>query len=226
MALKPETTTDDTATAPTVIKTVKGFNRDLTCRGFQFEQGKTYTIEGHIKACKNGFHACENALDVFAHYSPALSVFHEVEQSGEIGRHDDDTKIASATITIGVELHLSDVIKRGVDWILSKVDFENAKESNTGYRSAATNTGYQSAATNTGDQSAAEVSGNGSVAIATGYRSKAKAGEGGAICLVCRDDDRNILAIRASKVGENGLKPNIFYSLTANGEFVEVEDAQ
>ncbi|HGP4154519.1 TPA: hypothetical protein ACLMQJ_002734 [Yersinia enterocolitica] len=92
---------------------------------------------------------------------------------------------------------------------------------NTGDQSAATNTGYQSAATNTGDQSAAEVSGSQSVAASFGEGGKAKASENGAIVLCYRDDDGEIIHIRASKVGENGIKPDVWYSLNEDGEFKE-----
>ncbi|HFR9155151.1 TPA: hypothetical protein ACHYEI_004521, partial [Yersinia enterocolitica] len=95
---------------------------------------------------------------------------------------------------------------------------------NTGYQSAATNTGYQSAATNTGDLSAAEVSGSQSVAASFGEDGKAKASENGAIVLCYRNDDGEIIHIRASKVGENGIKPDVWYSLNENGEFKEAQD--
>ncbi|EBB8509658.1 hypothetical protein CK309_15355 [Salmonella enterica] len=94
---------------------------------------------------------------------------------------------------------------------------------NTGYRSAATNTGYQSAATNTGDWSAAEVSGSQSVAASLGIEGKARASEGGAIVLCYRDEDGELIHIRASKVGENGIMPDIWYQLNEDGEFVECE---
>ncbi|EDU9972300.1 hypothetical protein AH551_004928 [Salmonella enterica subsp. enterica] len=94
---------------------------------------------------------------------------------------------------------------------------------NTGYQSAATNTGYQSAATNTGDCSAAEVSGSQSVAASLGIEGKARASEGGAIVLCYRDEDGELIHIRASKVGENGIMPNTWYQLDKDGEFVECE---
>ncbi|WP_373295102.1 hypothetical protein, partial [Formosimonas limnophila] len=96
--------------------------------------------------------------------------------------------------------------------------------SNTGDYSAASNTGSRSAASNTGYQSAASVSGKESVAVATGRQSKAKGAEACAIVLVYRNDDGEIVHIRASKVGENGIKPNVWYSLDENGEFVEVSE--
>ncbi|ECC4556688.1 hypothetical protein C2979_07180 [Salmonella enterica] len=94
---------------------------------------------------------------------------------------------------------------------------------NTGNRSAATNTGYQSAATNTGNRSAAEVSGSQSVAASLGIEGKARASEGGAIVLCYRDEDGELIHIRASKVGDNGIMPNTWYQLDKDGEFVECE---
>ncbi|HHH0446295.1 TPA: hypothetical protein ACPZNO_004620, partial [Yersinia enterocolitica] len=98
---------------------------------------------------------------------------------------------------------------------------DQSAATNTGYQSAATNTGYQSAATNTGYQSAAEVSGSQSVAASFGESGKAKASESGAIVLCYRNDDGEIIHIRASKVGENGIKPDVWYSLNEDGEFEE-----
>ncbi|EAW5357425.1 hypothetical protein FFV88_06290 [Salmonella enterica subsp. enterica serovar Cerro] len=94
---------------------------------------------------------------------------------------------------------------------------------NTGDRSAATNTGDWSAATNTGYRSAAEVSGSQSVAASLGIEGKARASEGGAIVLCYRDEDGELIHIRASKVGENGIMPNTWYQLDKDGEFVECE---
>ncbi|EBA8098908.1 Gp53 [Salmonella enterica subsp. arizonae] len=94
---------------------------------------------------------------------------------------------------------------------------------NTGYQSAATNTGNRSAATNTGNRSAAEVSGSQSVAASLGIEGKARASEGGAIVLCYRDEDGELIHIRASKVGENGIMPDTWYQLDEDGEFVECE---
>ena len=116
------------------------------------------------------------------------------------------------------------MINRAVDWIKNKINWSDDNTSNTGDWSAATNTGDWSAATNTGRQSAAEVSGCGSVAIAIGRDSKSKADNGGAIVCVYRDCNGDLMYIKASKVGEDGIKANTWYTLDANGEFVEVEN--
>ncbi|HAF2530179.1 TPA: hypothetical protein G9E92_005322 [Salmonella enterica] len=118
------------------------------------------------------------------------------------------------------------------DWSAATNTGDRSAATNTGYQSAATNTGdwsaatntgYQSAATNTGDRSAAEVSGSQSVAASLGIEGKARASEGGAIVLCYRDEDGELIHIRASKVGENGIMPNTWYQLDKDGEFVECE---
>ncbi|EEK2367133.1 TPA_asm: hypothetical protein G3990_000668 [Salmonella enterica subsp. enterica serovar Senftenberg] len=109
------------------------------------------------------------------------------------------------------------------DWSAATNTGNRSAATNTGDRSAATNTGDQSAATNTGDRSAAEVSGSQSVAASLGIEGKARASEGGAIVLCYRDEDGELIHIRASKVGENGIMPNTWYQLDKDGEFVECE---
>ncbi|EAY5072840.1 hypothetical protein KR64_20945 [Salmonella enterica] len=233
------------------IVTFKGFNKDLKCRDFQFEIGKTFHHDGKVEACVSGFHACECPFDVFSYYSPADSRFAETISFGITNREGDgDTKIASASITIKAELTLPQFIQRGIEWIWSKIDKSLEQQimcgnrsaatntgnrsaatntgdwsaaTNTGNRSAATNTGNCSAATNTGNWSAAEVSGSQSVAAAFGIEGKARASEGGAIVLCYRDEDGELIHIRASKVGDNGIMPNTWYQLNEDGEFVACE---
>ncbi|EAX1851902.1 hypothetical protein AHK59_10045 [Salmonella enterica] len=215
------------------IVTYKGLNKDLQCRDYQFAIGETYHHEGKVEACGSGFHACECPFDVFGYYSPADSRFAETISFGVTDREEDgDTKIASASITIKAELTLPQFIQRGIEWIWSKIDksleqqimtgYQSAA-TNTGNRSAATNTGYQSAATNTGNRSAAEVSGSQSVAASFGIEGKARSSEGGAIVLCYRDENGGLIHIRASKVGENGIKADVWYQLNEDAEFVEVE---
>lgn len=79
------------------ITLYKGFKQDMTCRDFQYKEGESYK-EPSAKACERGFHACEYPLDCLDYYSPNESVYHVVEQSGEISRHSDDTKVASTKI--------------------------------------------------------------------------------------------------------------------------------
>ena len=159
------------------MKSYKGFDKDLKCRGFQYELGKTYELDKPVKVCNQGFHACEIPLEVFDYYAPAESRFCEVEQSGDISKSEDDSKVASSKITIGAEIGIPGLAKAHVEWVKSNIksektkDKDNSAATNTGNRSAATNTGYMSAATNTGDMSAATNTGYMSAATNTGNRS-------------------------------------------------------
>ena len=154
------------------MKAYKGFNRELRCRGFQYEVGKEYE-EPEAELCKCGFHACENPLDVFCYYPPASSRYCEVEMD-EVGPGiGDDSKRCSKKIRIGVEIGFKGIIEAGIKFIMDSADWANKKEFNTGYRGVATNIGYQSAAINIGDQSVASNTGDQSVAANTGDQSVA-----------------------------------------------------
>ncbi len=157
------------------IKAYKGFNKDLTCRGFQYEVGKKYKHKGDVAPCSSGFHACENPLDVLGYYPPStedgISRYCEVEQGGTVCKEGD--KSCSSKLHIKAEIGLTGLVTAGVKFILDRVKWNEAKESNTGDQSAATNTGNQSAATNTGNQSAATNTGYRSAATNTGNQSAA-----------------------------------------------------
>ena len=114
----------------------KGFDKDFKCRDFQYEVGKTYEMDGNIKCCGRGFHACESPMEVFDYYDMLTSRFAAVEQSGEIDKKNNSTKICSSRIKIKAELKLADIINLGVEWLKeitmpSKIKANNS--SNDGY---------------------------------------------------------------------------------------------
>ncbi len=159
------------------IKGFKGFDKDLKCRGYQYEVGQDFQEEGKIESCSKGFHFCKNPFDVFSYYPPSaengINRYCVVEGGGSIDEDSDGTKIACSKIHISAEIGLKGLVEAGIKFILDKVNWKDCKKSNTGYRSAATNTGDQSAATNTGDRSAATNTGYRSAATNTGDRSAA-----------------------------------------------------
>ena len=221
------------------MKCYKGFDKDLKCRGFQYEIGKEYE-ENAADICHKGFHACEYPMDVFGYYNPADSRYCEVDLDTNEQTEEDSNRVGKK-IKIETEIGLSGLIQAGVKFILEKVDFKSAKESNTGYQSAATNTGnwsaatntgYQSAATNTGDwsaatntgdQSAATVGGAESIAVVTGYGSKAKGAVGCWLVLTERDEKMHILGVQAVCVDGETIKADTFYMLE-NGAITEVDE--
>ena len=100
-----------------VIKSYKGFDKDMKCRDFQYEVGKEYNMDGEIKCCNRGFHACKSPLEVWDYYDMLNSRFAEVEQSGKIDEEEKSTKVCSSHIKIKAELKLADIINIGVEWL-------------------------------------------------------------------------------------------------------------
>ena len=167
-----------------MITSIKGFDKNLSCHGFQFEIGKTYKVKGKVKVCSNGFHSCPSdedtgPLSVFEYYPPATSRYCEVQAEGNTDRQGN--KIASAKITVGVEITLHELIGRFINWATNKaggtlaasnsVDYGAA--SNSGDSGAASNSGDYGAASNSGDHGAASNSGNRGAASNSGYHGAA-----------------------------------------------------
>ena len=147
----------------------KGFDKDLKCRGFQYEIGKEYECAAAV-ACETGFHACERPLDVFSYYPPASSRYCEVEQSGETNASSNDSKVASTKIKIGAEIGIPGLVKAQIEYVKAHTTTEHTdpKAATAGNSGAAT-AGNRGAAT-AGDWGAATA----------GYRGAATAGDSGA----------------------------------------------
>ena len=169
------------------MKTYKGFNKDMTCRDFQYEEGKEYEATGEIKCCNNGFHACEDPLDCFNYYVPGQSVYHEVEQSGELSRNNDgDSKIASSKIKIGAKIDIAKIVSLHFDYVKSRTTFENTdpKHASAGWNGAASAGAHGAASA--GENGAASAGENGAAsagaygAASAGWKGAASAGAYGA----------------------------------------------
>ena len=170
------------------MKAFKGFNKDLTCRGYQYEEGKEFHTE-RAECCDTGFHACEYPLDCFGYYDPAHSVYHEVELSGEMDRSGDNTKVCATDIKIGARLSIAGLVKMAIDFTMSKVNKEAGSDERHGFASATGNYGASSATGNcgassaTGYKGASSVSDPTGVAVAWGHEARAKGCKGAHLIL-------------------------------------------
>ena len=165
------------------MKAYKGFNKDMTCRGFQFEEGKTYEEKEAI-LCKKGFHACLNPIDVFKYYPPVDSIYHSVEIDDDdvYPKREGDSKICGKKIKIGAKLTLVEMIQGGVKIDIASTSGNYSPAATSGnFSPAATSGDYSYAATSgnsspaatSGDYSPAATSGNSSHAATSGYSSHA-----------------------------------------------------
>ena len=195
------------------MKAYKGFNHDMTCRGFQFEIGKTYTHEGEIKLCEAGFHACEAPLDVFNFYPPT-AVFAEVELSGVSEEtHKQDTKRVSKLLTVKEAIDIAGLVKAQVEWCSKKSDATISKGNSStavssGNSSKAASSGDYSTAASSGDYSTAESNGKQTIAMVAGLNGKSRAGINGAFALPWLDGEQ--VRITVGIVGENA-KADVWY---------------
>ena len=191
----------------------KAMDKNMQCRGKQYEVGKTYH-EDKADCCRAGMHACENPLDVLHYYKVAGGArFFKVECGGDVAKGDEDSKFACTELTVKGELKITDFAKIGVEAVMKRIAKKaaNAKEKASGDCSTGAASGWCSTA---------EVSGKDSIAVANGYKSKARGAIGCYIVLTEYDDDGNMLLAKMAKVDGAVIKENTWYTLK-NGEFVE-----
>ena len=198
------------------MKAYKGFNQDMTCRGYQYEEGKSYTHDGNVKCCNSGFHACEYPLDCLGYYEPNKSVYHEVILDGEIDKEGrDDTKVSASKIKIGARLSIAGLVKAAIDFTFARAK----KVKGTTTRKA------QGAASSTGYQGAASAGNPTAVAVAWGRYGKAKGVKGAHIVLAewgkWNGNEYPLIGAKIAQVDGEKIKENTYYTLR-NGEFVEV----
>ena len=208
----------------TEVIAYKAFDENLKCRDFQYEVGKTYTHDGEVIACSSGFHSCTNPLDVLNYYELTSSRFTVVKAGGQIAKHGDDTKIASATITIQAELKLPEFIKSAVTWLLDACKTDGNVLAASGDYSKLAASGDSSKLAASGYSSQLAASGASSIAMASGVNSRAKAGENGAIAMARWVEAEKRYRISVAYVGEDGIKPDVWYELDEAGAFVECNE--
>ena len=212
----------------------KATDKNMMCRGKQYEVGKTYTEE-KADCCTAGMHACEVPFDVLHYYHVSDGArFFQVECGGEVDKSSDDSKLACTELTVKGELKLTDMLKIGVEAVMKRVKEKTAGAKETaasgncstgaasGYYSTGAASGYCSTGAASGYCSTAEVSGKASIAVANGYNSKARGSIGCYIVLTEYDYDGNFLLAKMARVDGTVIKDGVWYTLK-NGEFVEAE---
>ena len=218
------------------MKAYTGFDKDLKCRGFQYEVGKEYEEE-NASLCKKGFRACENPLDTFRYYAPTDSRYCEVEIEDNGERSSDDSKVCGKHIRIGAEIGLKGVINAGVRFVFDKCESaaeecasgwrgnaaasgESGNAAASGWRGNAAASGESGTAAVTGWHGKASAIGKQCVAVAWGADSVARGTMGNWIVVSERDDDGNIIDAKIAKVDGETIMADTWYKLE-NGEIVE-----
>ena len=190
------------------MKAYKGFNKDMTCRGFQFKEGKTY-VEQEAELCSKGFHACMMPLDCLNYYHLNDSVYHEVDLDEVDPRRENDSKVCGKKIRIGAQLSIGDIVKASVEYVKTE---------------ARTTTGDGAHSATTGYGAHSEVKGKNTIAAALGIESQARGAMGCWIVLAeyeKKEDVWELCAVKSAQVDGINIKPDTWYQLK-NGEFVEV----
>lgn len=229
------------------MKAYKGFNKDMTCRGFQYEIGKEYETDA-ADLCRIGFHACENPLDCFSHYAPGNSRYCEVEIEDNGQRSSEDSKVVGKKIKIGAELSTEQICKLHFEYVRSRCD--PAKTNAAGDRESASAGRYGSASAgkfgsaSAGDGGSASAgwygsasagdygvsasrgsssAGENGVAAARGKHAKVRGGIG-SVLVVCveKKDSYDIAEWKAAVVDGERIRPDTWYTVE-NGEFREAD---
>ena len=194
------------------MKAFKGFNPDLTCRGFQYKEGETFETD-EAKLCSSGFHACERPLDCFGYYAPANAVYHEVELDGVTNEKEDDTKRCGTRIKIGARLSVADICRLTFDYVKEHCTNENNAEA--GKPATA---GEYGAATSRGS---AAVGASG-IACVKALHPRAKGGLDAVLVLAKEDYSGKVIDYVSAVVDGEKVKVDVWYTVE-NGQLIECE---
>ena len=225
-----------------VITSYKAFDKNMQCRNFQYEVGKEYEMDGEIKCCNRGFHACKSPMEVWDHYDMLNSRYAEVEQSGKIDEEENSTKVCSSHIKIKAELKLADIINIGVEWLKDitstyKVKEDGALNDNgdrkkqigsSGDYAQIGSSGCSAQIGSSGYYAKIDSTGEDSVIMCAGRNSKAKAKIGSWITLAewkwSNEKNRYVpVCVKTEYVDGENIKADTWYKLE-NGKFVEVNE--
>ena len=234
------------------MKAYKGFDKNLQCRGLQYEIGGTQEVD-KVKLCNQGLHACEAPLDVFRYYAPGEgSRYCEVEMDGVSDERGDDSKRVAKKLTVGAEIGIPGLVKAHVEYVKAHTTMEHTdqKAATAGAYGAATAGAYGAAtagaygAATAGDIGAATAGAYGAATAgdrgAATSRGSVSVGENGcglvrgngvkimgglgAILVICEEnvDDYGVKEWRAFVVDGADIKADTWYKLV-DGKLVEAE---
>ena len=216
-----------------VITSYKAFDKNMQCRGFQYEVGKEYEMDGEVKCCNQGFHACKSPLEVWDYYDMLDSRYAEVEQSGKIDAGENSTKICSSHIKIKAELKLAGIINIGVEWLKdmtspSKVKADGVLNDNGDRRKQIGSSGDSAQIGSSGYYAKIDSTGEDSVIMCAGNSSRAKAKVGSWITLAewkwSDEKKRDVpVCVKTEYVDGDNIKADTWYQLK-NRKFVEVTE--
>ena len=225
------------------MRVYKGTDKDMRCKGLQYEIGKPVTVGGDIKLCERGLHACEMPLDVLNYYPPAASRYFEAELEGVTAEKQDDTKRVGNRLELKAELSIANLVKAQIEYVKERPTPEDTEHatgdqgaasatgdrgaaSATGNQGAASATGDRGAASATGDRGAASATGKACVALSAGIYGKVLGEVGNAIVCVERGnwdgETYPIKAILSAIVDGETIKAGVWYTVK-DGKWVEVE---
>ena len=192
------------------MKAYKGFDKDLKCRGFQYEVGKEYETE-NAKLCDTGFHACENPLNTLNYYKPGDSRYCEVELDATEERGDDSKRVGKR-IKIETEIGLKGLIEAGVKFVFDKCEGATEQAASGWYGNAAASGENGNASTKNG------------VAAAVGFNGKAKGDDVGSYIVLAdwrlEKDEWNLHGVEARRVDGETIKAGVWYTMK-DGKVVE-----
>ena len=207
----------------------KGFDKDLKCRGMQFEVGKTATADGELRLCNNGLHFVENPIDAFSYYPPGQSRFAEVEASEVSDEKQNDSKRVARSLHIKAEVSIKAIVEASVKWVSSLVKAPEkttattgnaARSATTGERARSATTGNAAHSATTGYAAHSATTGDDAIAASLGINGASKAAKGSWIVCVEYDSNCHVVGVQAEKVDGKRIKADTFYQLKG-GKFVE-----
>lgn len=197
----------------------KAMDKNMQCRGKQYEIGKTYH-EDKANCCHAGMHACENPLEVLYYYPLRDNPrFFEVECGGNVDKSGDDSKLACTELTVKGEVNFAGLVKATANAVFNRV--KGKEPFSSGNYSTAGSSGYCSTAAATGAYCSAKADGKDSIAVVNGVCGKACGALGCYLMLTEYDDYGHMICAKMARVDGSSIRENVYYTIK-NGEFVEV----